>query len=64
MADLGWLTERPIAHRGLHDAARGIVENSASAIQAALEHGYAIEIDLQLTATVRPWCFTTRPSAA
>ena len=49
MADLGWLTERPIAHRGLHDAANGIVENSRSAVAAAIEHGYAIEIDLQLT---------------
>lgn len=49
MADLGWLTERPIAHRGLHDAANGIVENSRSAIAAAIQHGYAIEIDLQLT---------------
>lgn len=50
MADLGWLTERPIAHRGLHDVRRGIVENSAGAVAAALEHGYAIEIDLQVTA--------------
>ena len=49
MADLGWLTERPIAHRGLHDAANGIVENSRSAAAAAIEHDYAIEIDLQLT---------------
>ena len=28
MAELYWL-KRPIAHRGLHDAAKGIVENSA-----------------------------------
>lgn len=41
---------RPIAHRGLHDVSRGIVENSASAFAAAIEHGYAIECDLQLTA--------------
>jgi hypothetical protein len=31
---LDWL-KRPIAHRGLHDAAHGIVENSASAVEAA-----------------------------
>ncbi len=49
MADLGWLTERPIAHRGLHDVANGIVENSRSAVAAAIEHGYAIEVDLQVT---------------
>ena len=46
MAKLNWLM-RPIAHRGLHDAARGIVENTASAIQAAIDAGYAIEIDVQ-----------------
>lgn len=46
MAELYWL-KRPIAHRGLHDAARGIVENSASAISAAVGKGYAIEVDLQ-----------------
>lgn len=41
---------RPIAHRGLHDAASGVPENSMAAIRAAIEHGYGIEIDLQLTA--------------
>ena len=44
-----WLTARPIAHRGLHDAARGIVENTASAVAAAVAAGYGIEVDLQLT---------------
>jgi glycerophosphoryl diester phosphodiesterase len=46
---LGWLTARPIAHRGLHDEARGIIENSPSAFAAAIRHGYAIECDLQLS---------------
>ena len=32
---LRWLTERPIAHRGLHDAGRGIPENSLAAFEAA-----------------------------
>jgi glycerophosphoryl diester phosphodiesterase len=50
MPRLQWLTETPIAHRGLHDAARGIVENSTSAVAAALDGGYSIEIDVQLTA--------------
>jgi glycerophosphoryl diester phosphodiesterase len=44
-----WLTARPIAHRGLHDAARGIIENSASAVAAAVAGGYGIEVDLQLS---------------
>ena len=44
-----WLTARPIAHRGLHDAARGVVENTASAVAAAVAAGYGIEVDLQLS---------------
>lgn len=47
---LGWLTARPIAHRGLHDKVHGIIENSASAFAAAMRRGYAIECDLQLSA--------------
>ena len=50
MADLAWLTARPVAHRGLHDAARGILENSGSAIDAAVDAGYAIELDVQMSA--------------
>lgn len=50
MADLSWLTARPVAHRGLHDAARGILENSGSAVDAAMAAGYAIELDLQASA--------------
>ncbi len=42
--------ERPIAHRGLHDRARGVIENSASAFERAIDHNFAIECDLQLTA--------------
>lgn len=40
----------PIAHRALHDQASRRPENSASAIAAALEAGYGIEIDVQLSA--------------
>jgi glycerophosphoryl diester phosphodiesterase len=49
-ATLEWLTARPIAHRGLHDAARGIIENTAAAVRAAIEAGYGIEVDLQISA--------------
>src|ERR1700754_884549 len=45
-----WLTARPVAHRGLHDAARGIIENMPGAVQAAIAGNFAIEVDLQLTA--------------
>ncbi|MEM7301219.1 MAG: glycerophosphodiester phosphodiesterase [Pseudomonadota bacterium] len=46
---LDFLTERPIAHRGLHDRDRGIIENSMSAFKAALDGGFAIECDVQVT---------------
>src|SRR6266853_2092973 len=45
-----WLTARPIAHRGLHDRARGIIENMPAAAQAAISGGFGIECDIQLTA--------------
>ena len=41
---------RPIAHRGLHDRAAGVIENSASAFARAMAAGYGIELDLQLSA--------------
>ena len=44
-----WLTARPVAHRGLHDRARGIVENMPAAAQAAIAGNFAIECDIQLT---------------
>jgi glycerophosphoryl diester phosphodiesterase len=45
-----WLTARPIAHRGLHDAATGVVENTAQAFGAAISSDYGIECDLQISA--------------
>ncbi len=45
-----WLTARPIAHRGLHDAASGVIENTPSAFRAAIAGGYGIECDLQISA--------------
>ncbi|MGY2050531.1 glycerophosphodiester phosphodiesterase family protein [Methylobacterium sp. JK268] len=44
-----WLTARPIAHRGLHDRAAGIPENTIAAAEAAIAGGYAIECDVQLS---------------
>ncbi len=40
---------RPIAHRGYHNKAEGVVENSPSAFAAAIAAGYPIELDLQLS---------------
>lgn len=45
-----WLTARPVAHRGLHDVARGIIENMPAAALAAVNANFAIECDIQLSA--------------
>ncbi len=44
----GFLTQ-PIAHRALHDASAGRAENSIAACRAAIDAGYGIEIDVQLS---------------
>ncbi len=40
---------RPITHRALHDRKAGRVENSVKSIKAAIDAGYGIEMDVQLT---------------
>ena len=40
---------RPITHRALHDRKAGRVENSLKSIEAAIDAGYGIEIDVQLS---------------
>lgn len=57
MSGREWLTRRPIAHRGLHDEAAGIVENTLSAARAAIEAGFAIEVDVQPAADLEPVVF-------
>ena len=48
---------KPLTHRGLHDVSEGRPENSRAAIRAAIEMGYGIEIDLQLSADQTPMVF-------
>jgi glycerophosphoryl diester phosphodiesterase len=48
---------RPIAHRGLHGARAGHLENTAPAFWAAMEHGYGIECDLQAAEDGTPMVF-------
>lgn len=38
---------QPLAHRGLHDRAAGVIENSRAAFRAAIAKGYGIELDVQ-----------------
>jgi glycerophosphoryl diester phosphodiesterase len=51
------LFDTPVAHRGLHDRAKGVIENSRSAFEAAVARGFAIECDLQLTSDGVPVVF-------
>ena len=43
-----WITETPIAHRGLHDINLGIPENSMYAFEVAISQKYIIELDVHL----------------
>lgn len=55
--DLGWLSARPIAHRGYHDMNQSIWENTASAFARAVEAGYGIECDLHIATDGVPVVF-------
>ena len=44
-----WLTEFDVAHRGLHTAGTAAEENTLPAVAAAIDAGYAIEIDVRAT---------------
>jgi len=52
-----WLTATPIAHRALHDGNHTVAENSLTAFQRAIDSGFAIECDLQVSATGEPVVF-------
>lgn len=62
MTDAAWLTQQPVAHRGLHDGPIGLQagqtpENSLLSFQRAMDAGFAIECDLQLAACGTPMVF-------
>ena len=48
---------KPIAHRGLHDAAKGITENTVAAFEAAIGKGYGIECDVRPASCSTPMVF-------
>ena len=54
---LDWLVARPIAHRGLHDRAAGMIENSFAAADAAVAAHCAIECDVQMSADGEAFVF-------
>ncbi|MDO8882449.1 MAG: glycerophosphodiester phosphodiesterase family protein [Pseudotabrizicola sp.] len=51
------LLHLPVSHRALHDRAAGRIENSPAAIKAAVAAGYAIEVDVHLSADGRAMVF-------
>ncbi|WP_420962000.1 glycerophosphodiester phosphodiesterase [Brucella sp. IR073] len=57
MANLDWLTKRPIAHRGLHDLNDKCWENTLPAFDRAAKAGFAIECDVHLSADGVPIVF-------
>lgn len=50
-----WIINTPIAHRGLHG--HGVPENSFPAFSRAIEKGYPIETDVQMTSDGKLYCF-------
>lgn len=50
-----WLTRHTFAHRGLHSF--GIPENSRAAMEAAIERGFGIECDIQMSRDNVPLVF-------
>jgi glycerophosphoryl diester phosphodiesterase len=48
---------KSIAHRGLHSAAMGLIENTAPAFEAGLARGFGVECDLQAASDGTPFVF-------
>ena len=44
---------RQLAHRGLHDAEKGIVENTLQAFEAARDRGFGMELDIQFSSDMQ-----------
>lgn len=57
MSHIGWIKDVPVAHRGYHDMNKQIWENTLSAFSRAIEAGFAIECDIQLSADSVPMVF-------
>ncbi|WP_377275269.1 glycerophosphodiester phosphodiesterase [Rhizobium sp. R86522] len=57
MSDIDWIKDVPVAHRGYHDMNREIWENTLSAFSRAIEAGFAIECDIQLSSDSVPMVF-------
>ena len=56
-ADLSHMEGYHYAHRGYHDGNVAVPENSLASFQAAIDAGYGIELDVQLSADKVPMVF-------
>ena len=57
MSNTEWIARRPVAHRGFHDMNERVWENTESAFERAVQFGFAIECDLQLSSDGVPMVF-------
>lgn len=46
---MSWLTDIPLAHRGLHDLSQGVLENTLPAFTRARDAGVGVELDVWLS---------------
>jgi glycerophosphoryl diester phosphodiesterase len=52
-----WIRDVPVAHRGYHDMNNAVWENTLAAFSRAVQAGFAIECDVQLSADSVPMVF-------
>ncbi|KQW27564.1 glycerophosphodiester phosphodiesterase [Rhizobium sp. Root274] len=57
MSGVDWIKDVPVAHRGYHDMNKTVWENTLSAFSRAIEAGFAIECDIQLSSDSVPMVF-------
>ncbi len=56
-ASIEAIGRQDLAHRGLYDNEAGIPENSLAAFQRAIDYGFGMEMDVQLTSDGQPAVF-------
>ncbi|CAH0340608.1 glycerophosphodiester phosphodiesterase [Rhizobium sp. CECT 9324] len=57
MSSVDWIKDVPVAHRGFHDMNKTVWENTLSAFARAIDAGFAIECDIQLSSDSVPMVF-------
>ena len=57
MTSVDWIKDLPVAHRGYHDRNQTVWENTLSAFSRAVDAGFAIECDIQLSSDSVPMVF-------